>query len=228
MDGWRKVGGRHAGPGGGAGVWGPLQGWPGTAGVPGVAGPPSCVGGGGIPRWFSWWPGCVLVFSGPRAAPSPPSRDPCCACLPAPPHRCRPSSSSRACDRLCPLPPPLPAVWDRAGLASRGCRLPGSVGRWRPRVEQCPRSPEREAGQGGEPWRAQQGCPCEGWGGRWYAAGERSPGPAAAPGVGLAVGVRPREGCAPSPPRGGGVAGEASLSFWVCLGTAPVLGGLWR
>lgn len=59
-------------------------------------------------------------------------------------------------------------------------------------------------GRGGEPWRAQQGCPCEGWGGRWYAAGERSPGPAAAPGVGLAVGVRPREGCAPSPPRGGG------------------------
>lgn len=204
MDGWRKVGGRHAGPGGGAGVWGPLQGWPGTAGVPGVAGPPSCVGGGGIPRWFSWWPGCVLVFSGPRAAPSPPSRDPCCVCLPAPPHRCRPSSLSRACARLCPLPPPLPAVWDRAGLASRGCRLPASVGRWRPRVEQCPRSPEREAGQGGEPWRAQQGCPCEGWGGRWYAAGERSPGPAAAPGVGLAVGVRPREGCAPSPPRGGG------------------------
>ena len=98
---------------------------------------------------FPGGPAVSRVLSGPWAAPLPLSRGPCCVCLPAPPHRCRPSSSSRVCDRLCPLPPPLfPTVWDRAGLASRGCRLPASVGRWRPRVEQCPRSPERGAGRG--------------------------------------------------------------------------------
>ena len=71
--------------------WGPLRGWPGAAGVPGVAGPPSCVGGGGISRWFSWWPGRVGVFWSLDGAPGPPVLRPLPACLPAPPcSRCRP------------------------------------------------------------------------------------------------------------------------------------------
>ena len=152
--------GRLAGPGGGAGSWGPALGLAGTGRRPRrVAGPPSCVGGGGTPRWFSWWPGRVPgVFVVPGWRPRP------CPAAPAV-RACRPlpaaaglSSSSRACDR-----PALPSpVWGRAGLASCGCRPPASVGRWRPR--------------GG----AARGelCACGGRGGRRCAAGERSPWPA--------------------------------------------------
>ena len=165
MDGG-KMGGWHASRGGGAGSWGPLWGWPGPAGVPGVAEPPSCVSGVGIPRWFSWRPGRVPVFSGPRTAPA------VRACRPLPAAAGLPPRPARDRQRS--------PVWDRAGLASRGCRPWASVRRWRPRAEQCPRSPEKGSGAGS---LAQQDCACEGHGGRRYAAGERSPWPAVALGV---------------------------------------------
>lgn len=97
---------------------------------------------------------CFLV---PGTAPSPPSRGRCCVCWPAPPRCCRPSSSSRARDRLCPLPPPVPRglgpSWPRlTRVSSHGlCR-----GRWRPRVVQRPRGPERGMGRaGGSLWRTE-------------------------------------------------------------------------
>ena len=58
--------GRLAGPGGGAGSWGPALGRAGTGRRPRrVAGPPSCVGGGGTPRWFSWCSPMVVINSYP-------------------------------------------------------------------------------------------------------------------------------------------------------------------
>lgn len=99
-DQWRKMGGWHAGPGGRAGLWGLLWGWPGLAGIPGVSGLPLCVGGGGILCWFSWWPGCVLVFSGPQMVPVAPAMY---ACWPLP-ATAGFSSLSCACDCLCYLP----------------------------------------------------------------------------------------------------------------------------
>lgn len=152
MDGWRKVGGRHAGPGGGAGVWGPLQGWPGAAGVPGVAGPPSCVGGGGIPRWFSWWPGCVpgafwslggalapvprpllRVLAGPSPPlPAPPPRPVCAtACVPFR-HPCSPRSGTElASPHVGVVSRPLSAGgvpgWSSALGALRGGRGGGAL-----------------------------------------------------------------------------------------------------
>lgn len=126
------------------------------------------------------FPGCSGVswcFSGPWTAPAPLSRGPRV-------HACRPfpaaaglSSSSRACDcpRSLPLPgtePASPHVGVVPGPPSAG-GFPG-------------RSSALGAltkGAGGEP------CACEGRGGRGYAAGERSPGPAAALGVAVAVGA---------------------------------------
>ena len=82
MDGMKGLGGR-------AGLWDLPWGWPGLAGVPGgVAGLPSCVGGGEIPCSFSWWPGHVLVFSGPQMVPLLLTYGPCHACLLAPPGHC--------------------------------------------------------------------------------------------------------------------------------------------
>ena len=92
MDGG-KMGGWHASRGGGAGSWGPLWGWPGPAGVPGVAEPPSCVSGVGIPRWFSWRPGRVPVFSGPRTAPAVRACRPLPAAAGLPPRPARETAS---------------------------------------------------------------------------------------------------------------------------------------
>lgn len=99
---------------------------------------------------------CPGVFWSPGGALAPVPR-PLLRVLagPSPPLPAFPPCPVRATACVCPLPLPFPAVWGRAGLASRGCRLPASVGRWRPRVAQCPRSPpERGLGRGvGEPWR---------------------------------------------------------------------------
>ena len=89
----------------------------------------------------------VFWFLGGALAPAP--RPPAVRVLagPSPP---LPAFLLVPCVRppVSPFHPCSPTVWDRAGLASRGCRLPASVGWWRPRVEQCPRSPERGAGLG--------------------------------------------------------------------------------
>lgn len=85
---------------------------------------------------------CPGVFWSPGGALAPVPR-PLLRVLagPSPPLPAFPPCPVRATACVCPLPLPFPAVWGRAGLASRGCRLPASVGRWRPRVAQCPRSP---------------------------------------------------------------------------------------
>lgn len=147
------------------------------------------------------FPGCPAVsrgFSGPRKAllcvladPSPPLP----ALLRAPRVR----------------PPAFPsAVGPRAGLASRRCRPPASVRRWRSpggALEALRKGAGREPGTAG--LRVARGH-----GGRRYAAGERSPWPAAAL-VSRWRWREPRERAPVCRPR---CAGRA----------APVLGGLWR
>lgn len=79
--------GRLAGPGGGAGLWGPALGLAGTGWCPRhVVGLPLCVGGGGTPCWFSWWLGCVPgVFVVPGCCLQPcPTAPAVHACWPLP------------------------------------------------------------------------------------------------------------------------------------------------
>lgn len=131
-DGRRETGGRLAGPGGGAGSRATRRGWPGPAGVPGVAGPPSRVGGGGIPRWFSWGPGRVPGLSrpvpgrGPRPCPAVPAVR-ACRPLPAAAGLASPVPA-RATARV-PVPCPGPSRPRLTWVASPGlCRPVASPG----------------------------------------------------------------------------------------------------
>ena len=157
----------------------------------------------GFPGGPAVFPVCFL--RSPDGARGPvPRPPPCVLAGPSPPLPASPLLVPRV------RPPAFPCpVWARAGLASRGCRPPASAGRWRPRAEQCPRSPERGAGAGGR----------GGWGAcRRCAAGERSPRAGCGSGGGGGGGREPREGW-----------GGASLSPRVVPWDRPCAGrGLWR
>lgn len=68
--------------------------------------------GGGTPRLFPWWPGCVSALPLPGQRPAPLPRGPRCVCVPPPPRRRRPSPAPtprtppRPLPRLGPSRPP--------------------------------------------------------------------------------------------------------------------------
>lgn len=211
-DGWRKTGGRLAGPGGGAGSWATLRGWPGPAGAPGVAGPPSRAGGGGIPRWCSWGPGRV-----PGLFPLVPGRRPR-PCPAAPAVRARrplPAAAGLASPRPAratarvpvPLSGPEPASPRLTWVSSPGlCRAGGGPGR------SSALGAPSEGGGAGRPARVRAvggGPPV--CGGRVF-----SPGRLRLWGVAVAVGV--------SHARVAGGGRQSVVPGW-CRGTAPVPGG---
>ena len=128
MDGMKGLGGR-------AGLWDLPWGWPGLAGVPGgVAGLPSCVGGGEIPCWFSWWPGHVLVFFWPPDGASAPDLWPLPCMLSGPSWPLLVFSPCPECVTACVPFPCLGGSWP----CLMGVLFPGlSIGWWCPWVEQC-------------------------------------------------------------------------------------------